>query len=171
MEDSRRIKEQKVYVASEFLKDYEQFRAGLTKHTSYELPDRTVIDLGEEVIQAGEILFKPSMIGKFEPGVHEMAAECLAKVEVELKKELFGCIILCGGNTLIGNYANRLNRELITNSPNNMKVKLLASPDRQNLAWTGGSIISSLNTFQSMWITHVDYEENGPSIVHRKCLQ
>lgn len=170
LEDSRKVKEARVYAAVEFQKEYESYKAGITKHTNYELPDRTIIELGEELIQAAEILFRPGMIGKFEPGVHEMINECLQKVETEQKREFFGNVIVCGGNSVIQNYQNRLNRELITVSPNNIKVKVIAGADRQFLPWAGGSVISSLGTFQSMWITQLDYQEHGPSIIHRKCL-
>ena len=34
----------------------------------------------------------------------------------------------------------------------------------------GGSILSSLSTFQPMWISKQEYDESGPSIVHRKCF-
>ena len=36
--------------------------------------------------------------------------------------------------------------------------------------WIGGSILASLSTFQQMWITKEEYDEAGPSIVHRKCF-
>ena len=36
--------------------------------------------------------------------------------------------------------------------------------------WIGGSILSSLSTFQQMWISKQEYDESGPSIVHRKCF-
>ena len=36
--------------------------------------------------------------------------------------------------------------------------------------WIGGSILSSLSTFQQMWISKNEYDEAGPSIVHRKCF-
>ena len=170
IEDARKVKEARVYCANEFGKEHDSYKAGMVKHSVYELPDRTIIELGEEQIQAAEILFRPAILGKFDPGVHEMISECLQKVDIELKRELFGNIILCGGTSLIQNYSNRLNRELVTISPNNIKVKIVAGSDRQFLAWNGGSLISSLATFQSMWITHAEYEENGPSIIHRKCL-
>lgn len=34
--------------------------------------------------------------------------------------------------------------------------------------WIGGSILASLSTFQQMWISKQEYDESGPSIVHRK---
>ena len=32
------------------------------------------------------------------------------------------------------------------------------------------SILASLSTFQQMWISKAEYDESGPSIVHRKCF-
>eukprot|EP00694_Reclinomonas_americana_P003447 EC790066.1.p3 GENE.EC790066.1~~EC790066.1.p3 ORF type:complete len:69 (+),score=29.14 EC790066.1:178-384(+) len=54
--------------------------------------------------------------------------------------------------------------------PAAMKVKLVAPPERKYSVWIGGSILSSLATFQTMWITKAEFEESGPSIVHRKCF-
>jgi len=34
----------------------------------------------------------------------------------------------------------------------------------------GGSILASLSTFQTMWIKKEEYEEAGPTLVHRKCF-
>ena len=42
-------------------------------------------------------------------------------------------------------------------------------PARKYPVWLGGSIVSALETFQSCWITKAEYEETGPTIVHRKC--
>jgi actin-related protein len=35
--------------------------------------------------------------------------------------------------------------------------------------WIGGSILASLATFQTMWITKAEYDEFGP-VMHRKCF-
>ena len=43
-------------------------------------------------------------------------------------------------------------------------------PARHPHIWIGGSILSSLSTFQQMWISKQEYDESGPSIVHRKCF-
>merc|ERR1712113_74305 len=39
----------------------------------------------------------------------------------------------------------------------------------ENIVLSGGSILSSLNSFKEMWITKMEYDESGPGIVHRKC--
>ncbi len=64
----------------------------------------------------------------------------------------------------------RLTREMTSLVPTAMKVRVVAPPERKYSVWIGGSILSSLTTFQSMWVTKAEYEESGPSIVHRKCF-
>merc|ERR1712018_422683 len=49
-----------------------------------------------------------------------------------------------------------------------MKMKSVAPPERNYSVWIGGSILASLSTFQQMWISKQEYDESGPSIVHRK---
>jgi actin len=42
-------------------------------------------------------------------------------------------------------------------------------PERKYSTWIGGSILSSLPSFQSAWITKANYDECGPRVVHRMC--
>ncbi|CAF1656752.1 unnamed protein product, partial [Rotaria magnacalcarata] len=49
-------------------------------------------------------------------------------------------------------------------APSNMKIRIVAPPERKYAVWIGGSILSSLATFQSMWISKQEYDESGPSI-------
>ncbi len=51
-----------------------------------------------------------------------------------------------------------------------MRIKVVAPNERKYSVWIGGSILSSLATFQTMWITKAEYDESGPAIVHRKCF-
>ena len=67
----------------------------------------------------------------------------------------------------------RLTKEIKALVPESMKeeVKVIDSPERKYAAWIGGSILSSLSTFESSWITKTEYEENGLDIVYKKCLK
>ncbi len=66
-------------------------------------------------------------------------------------------------------FADRMAKEITAMVPSGNRIRILAAPDRKYSAWIGGSILSSLSTFQTMWISKQEYEEYGPSIVHRKC--
>ena len=65
--------------------------------------------------------------------------------------------------------AERMQKEITALAPPTTKVRVLASSERNYSVWTGGSILASLSTFQQMWISKQEYEESGPTIVHRKC--
>ena len=48
---------------------------------------------------------------------------------------------------------DRMQKEVTTLTPSGMKVKVIGAPERKYSVWIGGSILSSLSTFQSMWIS------------------
>lgn len=66
--------------------------------------------------------------------------------------------------------ADRMSKEITALAPSAMKIKVVAPPERKYSVWIGGSILASLSTFQQMWIAKSEYDESGPSIVHRKCF-
>jgi len=66
-------------------------------------------------------------------------------------------------------FADRMEKEMKAIVPPSTRIRIIASPERKYSAWVGGSILSSLSTFQTMWISKQEYDECGPSIVHRKC--
>lgn len=41
---------------------------------------------------------------------------------------------------------------------------------QQYSAWIGGSILSTLGTFQQLWISKQEFEEEGPSSISRRSL-
>lgn len=65
---------------------------------------------------------------------------------------------------------DRLQQEVTNMAPSSMRVKVVAPPERKYSVWIGGSILASLSTFQQMWVSKQEYDESGPSIVHRKCF-
>lgn len=78
--------------------------------------------------------------------------------------------LLTGGTTMYPGIADRMQKEITALAPSTMKIKIIAPPERKYSVWIGGSILASLSTFQQMWISKQEYDESGPSIVHRKCF-
>lgn len=64
----------------------------------------------------------------------------------------------------------RLHKELTKMVPSAMKIKVVVPEERKFSVWIGGSILSSLSSFFTSWITEAEYQETGRSIVHRKCF-
>jgi actin-related protein len=79
-------------------------------------------------------------------------------------------IFQSGGTTMYPGISDRMQKEITALAPSSMKVKIIAPPERKYSVWIGGSILASLSTFQQMWISKQEYDESGPSIVHRKCF-
>ena len=89
---------------------------------------------------------------------------------MDLRRDLFANVVLSGGTTMFPGLPERVENELRVLAPGSAKVKVIAPPERKYSVWIGGSILSSLSTFQSMWISKAEYDESGPAIVHRKCF-
>ncbi|XP_037431891.1 actin-11-like [Triticum dicoccoides] len=94
----------------------------------------------------------------------------IMKCDVDIRKDLYGNIVLSGGTTMFTGIADRMSKEITALAPSSMKIKVVAPPERKYSVWIGGSILASLSTFQQMWIAKAEYDESGPSIVHRKCF-
>uniref|UniRef100_A0A4W6CTB5 Uncharacterized protein n=1 Tax=Lates calcarifer TaxID=8187 RepID=A0A4W6CTB5_LATCA len=90
--------------------------------------------------------------------------------DVDIRKDLYANTVLSGGTTMYPGIADRMQKEITALAPTTMKIKIIAPPERKYSVWIGGSILASLSTFQQMWISKQEYDESGPSIVHRKCF-
>jgi actin-related protein len=99
-----------------------------------------------------------------------LADNSIMKCDVDIRKDLYANTVMSGGTTMFGGIAERMTKEITALAPSTMKIKIIAPPERKYSVWIGGSILSSLSTFQQMWITKTEYDESGPSIVHRKCF-
>jgi len=136
----------------------------------YELPDGKVIEVSKERIKCPEALFQPSFLGKEGDGVAKMTSNTIQSCDIDIRKDLYSNIILSGGTTLFPQLEQRMHKELDAITPSSLAVRVVSPPERKYSVWIGGSILASLSTFQSMWITQAEYEEHGASIVHRKCF-
>ena len=164
--DARKVKEASCYVALDYFQEMSSDASGSLEQKYGELPHGHMIGNGS--FRCPEALFKPSLIGKEGPGIHELAYNSIMKCPVDVRRDMFFNIVLSGGSSMFPGLPDRLEREMLCLAEPAMRIKINAPEDRQNSAWIGGSIIASLSTFSDSCITKEEYEEHGPEIVGRK---
>jgi len=166
----RDVKEKLCYIALCFDSEMKAAVESSGREKTYELPDGNLITLGSERFRCPEVLFQPSFVGKEASGIHDTTFQSIMKCDVDIRRNLYANIVISGGTTLFPGIGERMAKELSALAPSTMKIAVIAPPERKYSVWIGGSILSSLSTFQQMWISKGEYDESGPTIVHRKCF-
>lgn len=141
--------------------------------TTYELPDGNVIDVSKQGASShyiADALFDTCLPPS--RAISKMAFDAISACDIDMRRELFGGIVLTGGCSLIPGTVERFTRELAILTPQLFKMKIIASQtsiERTAGPWIGGSIVSSLGTFQQAWISKSEYDELGSTGALRKC--
>lgn len=155
----RQIKETCCYVAmdtaSEMARNQSQTQVELV------LPDKQVITLGSERFCCPEALFQPNLLGLNQPGLPQLALLSISRLEAKQQEQLLANVVLEGGSTLVSGFPERLRQEL---GPG---ATVLGSPHRAVAAWLGGSIMACRDSFQNLWLSRRQYEEEGPWAIYK----
>lgn len=161
----KQIKEKTSYVAIDPKREEKEWttaasRGGESKAVEYALPDGQKLTVGVERFRAPEILFDPGLIGLEWPGLHQIVVDSINRTDMDLRKALFGNIVLSGGSTMIKGFGDRLLHEVQRLAVKDMRIKIFAPPERLYSTWIGGSILAGLSTFRKMYVTVDDWHES-----------
>ena len=144
----------------------------MTQELIYDLPDKTTVNLLQDRNLILERIFNPIKEYPGFGGYHQMVNDAISKADLEIKKELYSNIFLCGGNTLFNGFPERFQKQISNTNKQLYKLKIITHPsntERKFASWIGGSILSSLGTFHQLWLSKAEFEEHGAMIIERKC--
>ena len=91
--------------------------------------------------------------------------EAIKKCDKKIQDALYGHILLAGGNTMFPGIAERLLKEISSLVPKKKKINVVAHPARLYSVWIGASILAQMATYEKLWVTKKDYEDNGVQVV------
>lgn len=125
--------------ASHFSFQFHSVRDESDPAPSYELPDGTALKLdGIERDGIAEALFNPARLAEASGveapagsrSVQDMLSTAIASTDPDLRKELYGNVILTGGGSFIPGITEKVFRETVALVNDNFKAKLKIHPSR-----------------------------------------
>ena len=165
------IKEKLGFVSTDYERDMDISNCCDEFERQYELPDGQIVTLGNERFRCIEPFFSPSLLGMSSSGIPDLASCSIMKCDIGIRARLYGNIVLSGGNTMFPGMRDRVHKEMDMLSPPSMKLGVVSPPEGKYSSWIGGALVAGSDQFEGMCMRRLeDYEELGPSIVHRKCL-
>ncbi|KAG6533325.1 hypothetical protein ZIOFF_007192 [Zingiber officinale] len=182
---------------SEVEKLKEQYACCVEDQTSFEetknkCPTEThTLPDGQGYI-VGEALSEPSILGIEEYGIVEQLVRSISSFSSEYLRQLLVNTMLYGGTTsmtarssfppacLINlldtlGFEERFQKEANLCS-SSIRPSLIKPPEympenlSKNSAWMGGAILAKVVFPQNQHVTRGDYDETGPTVVHKKCF-
>jgi actin-related protein len=102
--------------------------------------------------------------------IHQLIRESLLAVgDVDVRKELASHILVTGGASVVDQFEVRLSSHVSNLIPTLAckQPKVIASRhniERSCAGWIGASILTSLGSFQQLWLSRTEYEEYGATL-------
>ena len=163
-----------IYGESERVKEYyagaPPAEAVKPEPAEYTLPDGSSVTLLEERFLAPEVLFSPGLIGRDEPGLHEIIFDAIMACDIDVRKDMIENIVLTGGSSMFPGLKERVEKEvndMLADAGIKLKANVITPENRQYAVWIGCSRLASLPEFQRSWIEREEYEREGPAVIHR----
>nr|GEU77331.1 hypothetical protein [Tanacetum cinerariifolium] len=126
------------------------------------LPKEAIVFENGVFTKGPEVLFEPNLGGVACSGLHKVACELIQQSPEDVRKDLFGHIVLSGGNTLIRGFPARFEKEIKDEySQYGGKIEdiIVVAPSERDLgAWKGAVEVTKMSNFLEQCISEYDYD-------------
>ena len=181
-EFARYLKEKYCFISNDIESDRKLERETSYYNSYHLLPDETRIRISDEKFEAPEILFSPNLLGMDVNGIPEMMFKSINNCPIDLRKSLYGNIILSGATTLFPGFASRVELEMkklykenalknVGDKKIKISINVIDSPRRKYSVFIGAGIIGNYyNTADSedYWVSIDEWLECGDNAVSKE---
>ncbi|CAG9766055.1 unnamed protein product [Ceutorhynchus assimilis] len=149
------------YMTKRTVQDFQQtaIQISATSPSHYEFPTGYNRLFNQQHSQLTEGLFNHETLA-----VDKIVVTSISKCDLDVQPALYHSVVITGGNSLMKGFTERVEQEVRAKMPAAIKLKVRAvkgTTERRFEAWTGGSILASIGTFQQLWVSKRHYEEVG----------
>ncbi|KAJ6252401.1 actin-5c-related [Anaeramoeba flamelloides] len=134
-----------------------------------------IIDVSKIAENAINPLFSPHLVSKTCKPIHEMIQQSVMSCDLTVRQDLLKNIVLIGGSTLTKGFVEKLWFHLKEISPEMSEINFFvpnSEEDRGFFNWLGGSLFGNVyKTSNSLLVTKILYEEEGPDILNQKSIR
>ncbi|OIR59189.1 MAG: actin-related protein 2 [Amphiamblys sp. WSBS2006] len=163
---ARRLKEKHCYVSQDYQTDTK-----LAKETTVLVCRDGGVMLDYERFAAPEILFSPEKFGKESSGLPAALFSAIQDSGIDMRRELYGNIVLCGGTTMMQGFSERLEKELallcgkLRGGPGTAKefgIRVRSPRERSSSVYIGGTVLAGvISEIESAWVTDGEWRRDG----------
>lgn len=168
---ARTLKESSCRVSVDFEGELEALDSGRIQDEAVTLPDGSTLSFPRAKICCPELLFNPQIAERHASSLQQMVHDSIQHCPIDIRRALYGSILLSGGTTMFPNTDVRLKLEVakLANKRVADDVKVAAPNERKYTVWMGAALVASLSTFHTEWFTRQEYLEEGVAAVHGRC--
>lgn len=130
--------------------------------------DEDVLVLRNERFAVPELIFNPSDMGMYQPGLADLVYQSLQELPVGLWPGLLANIIVVGGNALFDGFIQRLQKEVVQRFPDDCIVRVARPADPITNTWYGAANLANHANIEKLVVTKQEYEEQGSAWTARK---
>lgn len=105
-----------------------------------------------------------------EDNLADMTYSSIARADVDIRPDLYLNIVVAGSGSKVSGLCESLTQELTSVAPAVVTIKIELSNQPDNAVWNGGDRLAPMLDQYGMWISRAEYDQSGPTVVHRKCF-